>query len=137
MIEEIIKEKTSADHLLYVSLKYTKTCEVIKSAVNKLISAIDFAVIAGLESLKVKNISNIAKMRMDQLQEKIQMNNSHKKYIHSTEDYFYRINGFHNAFIEVLVSLGLVGEAAFVITIVTVFYRVVTWFLFSNWYNNR
>jgi O-antigen ligase len=42
------------------------------------------------------------------------------------------INGFHNAFIEVLVSLGLVGEAAFVITIVTVFYRVVTWFLFSR-----
>jgi hypothetical protein len=29
MEEEIIKEKTSADHLLYVSLKYTKTCDVI------------------------------------------------------------------------------------------------------------
>jgi len=29
MVEEIIKEKTSADHLLYVSLKYTKTCDVI------------------------------------------------------------------------------------------------------------
>ena len=29
MIPEIIKEKTSADHLLYVSLKYTKTCDVI------------------------------------------------------------------------------------------------------------
>ncbi len=29
MIEEIAKEKTSADHLLYVSLKYTKTCDVI------------------------------------------------------------------------------------------------------------
>ena len=29
MIEELIKEKTSADHLLYVSLKYTKTCDVI------------------------------------------------------------------------------------------------------------
>ncbi len=29
MIEEIIKEKTSADHLMYVSLKYTKTCDVI------------------------------------------------------------------------------------------------------------
>ena len=29
MDEEIIKEKTSADHLMYVSLKYTKTCDVI------------------------------------------------------------------------------------------------------------
>jgi len=28
-MEEIIKEKISADHLLYVSLKYTKTCDVI------------------------------------------------------------------------------------------------------------
>ncbi len=28
-MEHIIKEKISADHLLYVSLKYTKTCDVI------------------------------------------------------------------------------------------------------------
>lgn len=28
-METIIKEKISADHLLYVSLKYTKTCDVI------------------------------------------------------------------------------------------------------------
>jgi hypothetical protein len=29
LMERIIKEKISADHLLYVSLKYTKTCDVI------------------------------------------------------------------------------------------------------------
>ena len=28
-MEEIIQEKISADHLFYVSLKYTKTCDVI------------------------------------------------------------------------------------------------------------
>src|SRR3989344_3172503 len=28
-MEVLIKEKISADHLLYVSLKYTKTCDVI------------------------------------------------------------------------------------------------------------
>ena len=28
-MELVIKEKISADHLLYVSLKYTKTCDVI------------------------------------------------------------------------------------------------------------
>ena len=28
-MERIIKEKIGADHLLYVSLKYTKTCDVI------------------------------------------------------------------------------------------------------------
>lgn len=29
VMDNIIKEKISADHLLYVSLKYTKTCDVI------------------------------------------------------------------------------------------------------------
>lgn len=35
MTEEIIKEKTSADHLLYVSLKYTKTCDVILNLIAR------------------------------------------------------------------------------------------------------
>jgi hypothetical protein len=30
-MDRIIQEKISADHLLYVSLKYTKTCDVIKN----------------------------------------------------------------------------------------------------------
>jgi hypothetical protein len=32
-MEEIIQEKISADHLLYVSLKYTKTCDVITNLI--------------------------------------------------------------------------------------------------------
>lgn len=32
-MEDIIKEKISADHLLYVSLKYTKTCDVIRNLI--------------------------------------------------------------------------------------------------------
>ena len=35
MISEIIKEKTSADHLLYVSLKYTKTGDVILNLLSR------------------------------------------------------------------------------------------------------
>lgn len=34
-MEEIIKEKISADHLLYVSLKYTKTCDVIINLLSR------------------------------------------------------------------------------------------------------
>ena len=34
-MEEIIKEKISADHLLYVSLKYTKTCDVILNLLHR------------------------------------------------------------------------------------------------------
>lgn len=35
MITEILKEKTSADHLLYVSMKYTKTCDVILNLIAR------------------------------------------------------------------------------------------------------
>ncbi|MEM4330449.1 MAG: hypothetical protein QW273_00365 [Candidatus Pacearchaeota archaeon] len=41
MLEDINKEKTSADHLLYVSLKYTKTCDVILNLIERWRSLID------------------------------------------------------------------------------------------------
>ena len=43
MLEEIIKEKTSADHLLYVSLKYTKTCDVILNLLARWKSLIELS----------------------------------------------------------------------------------------------
>jgi len=43
MIEEIIKEKTSADHLMYVSLKYTKTCDVILNLLARWKSLIELS----------------------------------------------------------------------------------------------
>lgn len=49
MIEEIIKEKTSADHLLYVSLKYTKTCDVILNLIARWKSLIEVSFDAILE----------------------------------------------------------------------------------------
>jgi len=41
--EEIVKEKTSADHLLYVSLKYTKTCDVILNLIARWKSLIELS----------------------------------------------------------------------------------------------
>jgi len=40
-MEEIIKEKISADHLMYVSLKYTKTCDVIINLLSRWKNMID------------------------------------------------------------------------------------------------
>lgn len=40
-MENIIKEKISADHLLYVSLKYTKTCDVIINLLSRWKNMID------------------------------------------------------------------------------------------------
>jgi len=49
MLEEITKEKTSADHLLYVSLKYTKTCDVILNLIERWRSLMDLCFDAILE----------------------------------------------------------------------------------------
>lgn len=42
-MEEILKEKTSADHLMYVSLKYTKTCDVILNLIARWKSMIEMS----------------------------------------------------------------------------------------------
>lgn len=54
MIEKIIKEKISADHLLYVSLKYTKTCDVIINLIERWTIMIEDAIQGLLEQLKKK-----------------------------------------------------------------------------------
>jgi len=43
MDEQIIKEKTSADHLMYVSLKYTKTCDVMLNLLARWKSLIEIS----------------------------------------------------------------------------------------------
>ncbi len=43
------KDMIRADHLLYVSLKYSRTVDVIRSLINRLIEAFDLANIAVLE----------------------------------------------------------------------------------------
>jgi len=73
MIEDIIKEKTSADHLLYVSLKYTKTCDVILNLIRRWSIMIDVAFQALFERAKKKRkiskIPTIPKKRIEKLRE--------------------------------------------------------------------
>jgi len=51
-MEKIIKEKISADHLLYVSLKYTKTCDVIINLLLRWRIMIDMAMDTLVEKAK-------------------------------------------------------------------------------------
>jgi hypothetical protein len=53
-MEEIIQEKISADHLLYVSLKYTKTCDVILNLILRWRKMIETALDEILEHAKDK-----------------------------------------------------------------------------------
>lgn len=52
MLEQIIKEKISSDHLLYVSLKYTKTCDVILNLLSRWTIMIDHSVDGLLQQAK-------------------------------------------------------------------------------------
>ncbi len=69
MDEEIIKEKTSADHLMYVSLKYTKTCDVILNLLARWKSLIEISFDAILEKRvadgKIPNMPATPKQRIE------------------------------------------------------------------------
>ncbi len=72
-MEKIIQEKISADHLLYVSLKYTKTTDVMLNLIARWRSMIDISVCELLEQAKkerkTKAISSAPKVRSDAVKE--------------------------------------------------------------------
>jgi len=72
-MEEIIQEKISADHLLYVSLKYTKTCDVIMNLLLRWRKMIDTCIIHLLKDAKrrgkVKEVSDNAIGRIAEIKE--------------------------------------------------------------------
>jgi len=60
-MEDIIQEKISADHLLYVSLKYTKTCDVIMNLILRWKRMIETSIEKILEhAKKKKKISSVS-----------------------------------------------------------------------------
>ena len=72
-MEEIIKEKISADHLLYVSLKYTKTCDVIMNLLLRWRKMIDTCIIHLLKDAKkqgkIKEVSGNAMGRITEIKQ--------------------------------------------------------------------
>lgn len=68
-MEEIIQEKISADHLLYVSLKYTKTCDVIINLLIRWKKMIETAVAEMLKhAKKKKKISSVPENPVGQIE---------------------------------------------------------------------
>ncbi|MBI2452031.1 hypothetical protein HYV50_03050 [Candidatus Pacearchaeota archaeon] len=70
-MEDIIKEKISADHLLYVSLKYTKTCDVILNLIsrwkNMIEKGIDRLVEKAKKEKKWKTVPDAPRAKLIQL----------------------------------------------------------------------
>lgn len=73
------EELKRADHLIFVSLKYTRTVDVLKSVVERLINAFDFGIIALLEYLKekkkkIKEYPNVVLIKCDLIKKKFKDN---------------------------------------------------------------
>jgi len=68
-VEEIIQEKISADHLLYVSLKYTKTCDVMINLLFRWCRMIEISIEKILkQAKKKKKISSIPGSPVEKLE---------------------------------------------------------------------
>ena len=69
LAENAKEELKRADHSLYVTLKYTRTVDVIKNTIKRLISAFDLAILELNEFLKTKKklkvVPTIAKLRAE------------------------------------------------------------------------
>ena len=69
ILEKIIKEKISSDHLLYVSMKYTKTCDVMINLLKRWKIMMDYAFDGLLEKAKkkkkIKKIPTAPKLKVD------------------------------------------------------------------------
>ncbi len=72
-MEKIIKEKISADHLLYVSLKYTKTCDVMINLLLRWKIMIEYAMDKLVEKAqknkKWKPVPDAPRAKLSQLKE--------------------------------------------------------------------
>ncbi len=59
-IESPEEELKRADHLVFVSLKYTRTCDIMKNAIKRMIAAFELSMLEYLEYLrKTKKINNV------------------------------------------------------------------------------
>ena len=54
LIEQAREELKRADHLIYISMKYTRTCDIVMNTVKRLVESCDFVILALLEKYKEK-----------------------------------------------------------------------------------
>ncbi|MBU4070398.1 MAG: hypothetical protein KJ646_05425 [Nanoarchaeota archaeon] len=87
-MEKIIQEKISADHLLYVSLKYTKTCDVIFNLMLRWRKMIKTSIEQMLKhAKKKKKITKISTNPVGQIDEIKKLFNKNKDFLQVIEMY--------------------------------------------------
>ena len=87
-MDRIIQEKISADHLLYVSLKYTKTCDVIKNLLLRWRKMIETSIEQILKhAKKKKKIKSISTNPLGKIQEARNLFKKDKNFLDVLEFY--------------------------------------------------
>lgn len=87
-MEEIMQEKISADHLMYVSLKYTKTCDVILNLILRWRKMIETAIDEILKHAKTKKkIKTIPTNPIDKIKEIKKVMKKEKEFLEVIEMY--------------------------------------------------
>ena len=73
IIDHANEEIKRADHLIYVSLKYTRTVDVLKSIIERLINAFDYTIQVLLQHAKDKKkiatVPELPRLRIDALKD--------------------------------------------------------------------
>lgn len=75
------EELLRADHLVFVTLKYTRTVDVLKNIIQRLINALDFSMTDLLKKKKIKNIPTLSLQRCQLLEKKYSKNKKLKELI--------------------------------------------------------
>ena len=87
-MEDIIQEKISADHLLYVSLKYTKTCDVIVNLILRWRKMIETSIDELLKhAKKKKKIASVPANPTQKIEEIRKLFKKDKNFIKVIDDY--------------------------------------------------
>ncbi len=91
-MEDIIKQKISADHLFYVSLKYTKTCDVIMNLIIRWRKMIEDSIEKILKKAKKKKmISSIPTSPIGKIEAVKKLFKKDKNFVETVEIYeFFR-----------------------------------------------
>ena len=70
-VDDIKDELKRANHLLYVSLKYTRTCDIVKNAISRMVVAYELMFLLVLEKMKdegkLSSVPNLAVDRAEAL----------------------------------------------------------------------
>jgi hypothetical protein len=93
LLKDAKEELKRVDHLIYVSLKYTRTCDVIHNVIERLISSFDFVTDALLKKAqdekKIMDIPTAPKLKCELLEE---LYSKDEKVIAAVKEYlFFRV----------------------------------------------